>query len=185
MKHKLTALATLSVLALSGNALAADSWEILPVLKDGWKPDFSFAAEIGTMDVKNGGRGDYQGVEFALNCPWFCPPTGNLRQEFHLGAYKNGEYSLTTFEMDPHYMFPLSPNWSVGGGPGIGFVKAYVGDKTATMSSFQVTGDIDYNNGHFFFGFGARYQNTLNKEIAPGVRGMDNWLVSAKIGLNY
>lgn len=185
MKRKFAALAFFSTLAMSGSVMAADGWEWFPAGKDGWKSDFTLAAEVGSMDVKKLGTGEYQGVEFALNCPWFCMPGGSLRQEFHLGAYKHGDASLTTFEMDPHYMVPISPNWSVGGGPGIGFVRANVGGKSAVMSSFQVTADLDYNRGHFFFGVGGRYQNTLNKEIAPGVKGMDNWLVSAKVGLNF
>ncbi|MDO8890403.1 MAG: hypothetical protein Q7V00_00995 [Sulfurimicrobium sp.] len=185
MKYKLAALAFFSTLYMSSSVMAADNWEWFPAGKDGWKSDFTFAFQAGSMDVKNIGTGEFKGVEFALNCPWFCAPGGNLRQEFHLGSYKNGNASLTTFEINPHYMVPLSKNWSVGGGPGIGYVHGYIGDKEANMSSFQVTGDIDYNQGNFFFGVGARYQNTRNKEIVPGVKGMDNWLVSAKVGLNF
>lgn len=185
MKHKLAALALLSTFAVSGSVMAADQWEWFPAGKEGWKSDFTMALQVGSMDVKNFGTGTYKGVEFALNCPWFCAPGGALRQEFHLGAYDNGNVSLTTFEINPHYMVPLNSNWSIGGGPGIGFVRGHVGDEVAVMSSFQVTGDLDYNKGNFFFGVGARYQDTRNKEIIPGKKGMDNWLVAAKVGINF
>ena len=53
------------------------------------------------------------------------------------------------------------------------------------MSSIQVSANVNYRNGHFFAGAGARYQDTLNKEIVAGVKGMDNWLLSAKVGINF
>ena len=102
MKRKFTALAFLSTLAISGSALA-DGWTLGPAFKDGWKPEFTLAAVVGSMDVKNIGTAEYQGAELSLNCPWFQPPTGTIRQQFNIGTYENGSASLTSFEMNPNY----------------------------------------------------------------------------------
>lgn len=184
MKRKLAAFAFLSTLALSGSAMA-DGWTLGPAFKDGWKPDFTLAAVIGSMDADNASSGAYKGAEFSLNCPWFQPPTGTIRQQFNIGSYQNGNMSLTSFEMNPNYFISVAPGWTVGAGPGIGYVHAYVGDHSAALASFQVSANLNYRSGHFFFGAGARYQDTRNKEIAPGINGADNWLVSAKAGINF
>jgi len=184
MKRKFSALALLSTLAISGSALA-DGWTMFPVMNDGWKPEFTLAAVVGSMDVKNIGTSEYQGAELSLNCPWFQPPTGAIRQQFNIGTYEKGNASLTSFEMNPHYYISVAPGLTIGAGPGIGYVHGYIGDKEADMSSFQVAADVNYRKGHFFAAASARYQDTLNKEIAPGVNGMDNWLISAKVGLNF
>ena len=184
MKRKFAALAFLSTLAISGSAMA-DGWTMFPVSKDGWKPEVTLAAVVGSMDVKNIGSAEYQGAELSLNCPWFQPPAGAIRQQFNIGTYNNGNASLTSFEMNPHYYVSVAPGWTIGAGPGIGYVHGYVGDKDADMSSIQVSASANYRNGHFFAGAGARYQDTLNKEIVPGVKGMDNWLISAKVGINF
>lgn len=184
MKHKLTALAALSALAMSGSALA-DGWTWGPAFKDGWKPDFTMAVAVGSMDVDKGGSAQYEGAEFSLNCPWFQPPTGTIRQQFNIGTYENGGYKLTSFEMNPNYFVTVAPGWTIGAGPGIGYVHGYVNDNAADMASFQVSANVNYRKGAFFLGAGARYQDTLDKEIIPGVKGMDNWLISAKAGLNF
>lgn len=184
MKRKFSVLALLSTLTLSGTALA-DGWTLFPVLNDGWKPEMTLAAVVGSMDVKNIGTSDYQGAEISLNCPWFQPPTGAIRQQFNIGTYENGNASLTSFEMNPHYYISVAPGWSIGAGPGIGYVHGYVGDKQADMTSIQVSASANYRKGHFFASAGARYQDTLNKEITPNVNGMDNWLLSAKVGINF
>ena len=184
MNRKLTAIAFLSTLAFSGTALA-EGWTMGPAFKDGWKPEFTLAAVVGSMDVKNIGTSEYHGAELSLNCPWFQPPTGMIRQQFNIGTYENGNASLTSFELNPHYYVSVAPGWSIGAGPGIGYVHGYVGDKEADMSSIQVSASVNYRRGHFFAGAGARYQDSLNKEIVPGVKGMDNWLLSAKVGINF
>ena len=184
MKHQFSALALLSTLAISGSALA-DGWTMFPVKNDGWKPEMTLAVVAGSMDVKDIGTAEYQGAELSLNCPWFQPPTGTIRQQFNICAYESGNASLTSFEMNPHYYVSVAPGLTIGAGPGIGYVHGYIGDKEADMSSIQVSAAVNYRKGHFFAGAGARYQDTLDKEIVPGVKGMDNWLVTAKVGINF
>lgn len=184
MNRKLTAIAFLSTLAVSSSALA-DGWSMFPFKQDGWKPEFTLAAVVGSMNPDNGGTGTYTGAELSLNCPWFQPPTGTIRQQFNLGTFDHNGMSLTSFEMNPNYYVSIGNGWTLGAGPGIGFVRGYLNGKEAAMSSIQGSANLNYRNGHFFAGVGARYQDTRNKELAAGKSGADNWLVSAKVGINF
>ncbi len=185
MKKQLYALALFPVFALSGSALA-DGWVMGPAFKDGWKPEFTLAAVGGVMDVDKTDNDAYWGAEFSLNCPWFQPPKGVIRQQFNIGRYDNDGLKLTSFEMNPNYFMTLAPNWALGIGPGIGYAKADVqGGDDEGLWSIQASVNLNYRNGPLFAGLGARYQDTQDKKLAPGVEGADNWLVSAKVGINF
>ena len=184
MKHKNTALALVCALAFSGNALA-EGWTFGPAFKDGWKPEFTVAGVLGALDPDHAGSGLYKGVEVSLNCPWFQPPTGAIRQQFNIGRFNHDGLSLTSIEMNPNYFVSVGNGWSVGAGPGIGFVRAKLDGREAAMSSVQVSANVAYRSGALFFGAGARYQDTRNKELVPGKSGADNWLLMAKVGFNF
>lgn len=185
MKNKLSALALFSMLAVSGGAMA-DGWVLGPAFKDGWKPEFTLAAVGGAMDVDDPGNDAYWGAEFSLNCPWFQPPKGTIRQQFNLGRYDNDGLEMTSFEMNPNYFMSLAPNWTLGIGPGVGYVWTDVkGGDNEGLWSIQGSVNLNYRSGHLFAGVGARYQDTQDKTLANGVEGADNWLVSAKLGYNF
>ncbi|MDP2827600.1 MAG: hypothetical protein Q8O37_03240 [Sulfuricellaceae bacterium] len=184
MNRKLGTIAFLSALAMSGNALA-DGWSWAPFKQDGWKPEFTLAGVVGSMNPDNGNSDQYTGGELSLNCPWFQPPTGSIRQQFNIGYYNQDNMSVTSFEMNPNYFVSIGKGWTVGAGPGIGYVRAVIDDQMASLSSFQLSTNLNYRSGHFFAGLGARYQDTRDKEIAPGKFGADNWLVAAKFGINF
>jgi hypothetical protein len=184
MNHKHTAVIFLSTLAFSGGALA-EGWTFGPAFKDGWKPEFTVAGVGGALNPDHAGTGLYKGAEISLNCPWFQPPAGAIRQQFNIGSFKHDGMSLTSIEMNPNYFVSIGNGWTVGAGPGIGFVRGYRDGREAAMSSVQVSANVNYRSGPLFFGAGVRYQDTRNKEIAAGQYGADNWLVSAKVGINF
>lgn len=185
MKNKLSTLVLFSSLALSGNALA-EGWVWGPAFKEGWKPEFTLAAVGGMMNADNTDSGFYKGVEFSLNCPWFQPPKGAIRQQFNIGRYNHDGLEMTSYEMNPNYFMDLAPNWTLGVGPGIGYASASYGNgDTEGLWSIQASANLNYRNGHLFAGLGARYQDTQDHQLAPGIDGADNWLISAKIGYNF
>ena len=185
MKNKLSALALFSTLAVSGAALA-DGWTIGPAFKDGWKPEFTLAAVGGVMDPDHVSSGSYWGAEFSLNCPWFQPPKGVIRQQFNIGKFDHNGLEITSYEMNPNYFITLAPNWTLGVGPGVGYAKASINNvDTRGLFSIQGSVNLNYRNGPLFAGVGARYQDTRDKYLAAGISGADNWLVSAKIGINF
>jgi hypothetical protein len=185
MKTKLSALAFFSAAVLSGSALA-EGWVVGPVFKDGWKPEFTLAAVGGSMDVDHAGSDLYTGVEFSLNCPWFQPPKGVIRQQFNIGTYDDSGMEVTSFEMNPNYFMTIAPGLTFGIGPGVGYARAsYLNGPTEGLWSVQASANLNYRSGALFMGAGARYQDTRDKTLAPGVKGADNWLISAKVGFNF
>jgi hypothetical protein len=185
MKIKRSAIALLSTIALSGSALA-EGWVVGPAFKDGWDPEFTLAAVGGSMDPDHVSSDLYKGVEFSLNCPWFQPPTGTIRQQFNIGTFDDNGLEITSFEMNPNYFMTLTPNLTLGVGPGIGYVRASINNgPTEGLWSIQASANLNYRSGPLFMGAGVRYQNTEDDALAAGVNGADNWLVNAKIGFNF
>lgn len=185
MKTKLAAITLLSSLVFPVTA-TAEGWVLGPVFKDGWDPEFTLAAVGGSLDADDTDGGLYKGVEFSLNCPWFQPPKGAIRQQFNIGRYDNDGLEMTSFEMNPNYFMSLAPNWTLGVGPGVGYARAsFNNGGTEGLWSIQASANLNYRNGPLFAGVGARYQNTQDKNLAAGVDGADNWLISAKLGVNF
>jgi hypothetical protein len=138
------------------------------------------------MDADHAGSDLYAGVEFSLNCPWFQPPKGVIRQQFNIGTYDDNGLEITSYEMNPNYFMTLSPNLTLGIGPGIGYARAsYKDGPTEGLWSVQASANLNYRSGPLFLGAGARYQDTQDDTLAPGVKGADNWLINAKAGINF
>jgi hypothetical protein len=185
MKTKLSAVTLLAAVAFSGSAMA-EGWVMGPVFKDGWDPEFTLAAVGGSMDVDHASSDPYTGVEFSLNCPWFQPPKGAIRQQFNIGTFDDGRMDVTSYEMNPNYFMTIAPGLTFGIGPGVGYARAsYLNGRTEGLWSVQASANLNYRSGALFMGAGARYQDTRDKTLAAGIRGADNWLVSAKIGVNF
>ena len=187
MKRSLCSLAALSLLTIS-SAACADGWKILPFQDADWKPNFTLAAVVGSMDVKDLGAATYQGLEFSLDCPWFQPPKGTLCQQFNYGTYSKDNVSLTSWEMNPQYYMTVAEGWTVGFGPGVGYIQGTVGAYEAKLPSIQFSADVNYRKGHYFAGFGARVQNARNDLITSGsttLPGLDNSVMSVKVGYNF
>lgn len=184
MKHRLCSLAVVSTLAMSGSALA-NGWKTLPFQDADWKPNFTLAASVGPMNIKEIGTAIYQGSELSLDCPWFQPPTGLLRQQFNYGYYSNGNVKLKNFELNPHYYVTVAEGWMIGAGPGVGYIFGVVGHYEVKLPSIQFSAGVNYRKGHYFAGLGARVQNARNDDIAPGITGVDNTLVNVKLGYNF
>lgn len=184
MKHRLFTLATLSTLLFSSSAFA-DGWKILPFQEADWKANFTLAATAGSMDVREVGAATAQGLEFSLDCPWFQPPKGLLRQQFNYTSYKKDNISLDVWEMNPHYYMTVAEGWTVGFGPGVGYIQGTVGSYEAKLPSIQFSADVNYRKGHYFAAVGARVQNARNDQVSSTLSGLDNSLVNIKLGYNF
>lgn len=175
---------TAALCACAGSAVAGE-WQFLPVLKDGYKPEFVLSAVGGALDPKGADRDTYAGVELAFNCGLFQTPVGVVRTKVSYGGYDHDGLEYRSFEVNPRWTMPVAQNLSFGVGPGIGYVRTEAGDRDAHMFAWQLGADLDYRMGRLNLGLGARWQDTLDKSVAPGIKGVENWLVQAKIGLAF
>jgi hypothetical protein len=181
----------LASMLLSVSAVASD-WEIMPFLNDGWSPNFTFALTAGKLNINNGPYGTNDstyGAQLSLDCPWFQPPEGTLRQQFNYNVYDDNTLKIKTFELNPHYYLGnMKEGLSYGFGPGFGY--AWVTPNNISQTGFwtlQASVDVEYRVDEFFVGLGTRYQWSENNELgSSGVsQDIDNWLTQLKIGINF
>lgn len=175
----------LGLISLSASALAGD-WTFLPVKNADYKADTTLSLAGGTLNGTPAGSGNYTGAELAFNCLALQPPSGVIRSKISYGEFNHNGLKLSTFEVNPRWTTKLSDNLSFGIGPGIGYVQAKTAAGVSTgMGAVQLGADLDYRIGALNLGLGARWQNTGNKYIAPGINGANNTLVQAKLGINF
>lgn len=177
------------ILSQAGAGFAGESgWVLGPAFKPGWDPAFTLAATAGYLDPDvHGASGDAAyGLQFSLNCPWFQPPAGVIRQQFNFNYFDEGDLEMKTLEMNPRYFMALSHGLTIGVGPSIGYVWADAdAGKSPGMWAGGLGADLDYRVGSLFFGIGTRYQWTQNKTVGFDKGGADNLLITVKVGVNF
>jgi len=177
----------------SGTALAEDEkgWTVLPYQNSDFDPHFTVALATGIMDPYVSGdfdAGAINGLVLSLNCPWFQPPTGTIRQVFNYNIYDEDNLEIKTFEMNPRYFIPVSPSFQVGFGPGVGYVTiAPKNSAEAHVLSFQVGADLDYRNKNLFAGISARYMMTQEAKFGGRTHesDVDNLAIQLRVGYNF
>jgi len=167
---------------------AAEGWQTFPFMDAEWSPDFTLALSYGIMapDTNPDNSDPALGLQFSLNCPWFTPPQGMIRQQFNYNRFDEGLLEIATLEMNPRYYFG-NGNLTFGVGPGVGYVWVdRDGFGSEGLWAFQLGADLEYRQGRLFLGLGSRYQFTQDKMIGTSNdSGMDNWLTTAKVGVNF
>ena len=163
-------------------------WIFGPAFEEGWEADFTLALTANHInpDISGVGSDNSLGLQVSLNCPWFQPPTGLIRQQFNINKFDDDGIELTTFEINPRYYVNMTPSVMIGAGPGFGYMwtDASQGDES-DMWTLQLGGDVEYRQGVMFLGLGARYQWTENESLGIDNEGADNWLVQLKAGVNF
>ena len=93
----------LLVLLSATVSMAAEGWRALPFRDAEWSPDFTLALSYGSMDPDTslGSSDPALGLQFSLNCPWFTPPQGMIRQQFNYNRFDEGQLEISTLEMNP------------------------------------------------------------------------------------
>ena len=177
----------------SGTALAEEKkgWTVLPYQNDDFDPHFTVALATGIMVPYVSGdfdAGAINGLVLSLNCPWFQPPTGTIRQVFNYNIYDKDNLEIKSFEMNPRYFIPISPSFQAGIGPGLGYVTIAPEDGAeAQVLSIQVGADLDYRNKNLFVGLSARYMMTQEAKFGGSTieRDVDNMAVQLRVGYNF
>lgn len=174
----------LGLITLTASAFSGD-WTFMPIRDAAYKADTTLSLAGGTLSGTPAGSGSYTGVELAFNCLALQPPSGVIRSKVSYGEFNHNGLKLSSFEVNPRWTTKLSDNLSFGIGPGIGYVQAKSLGVSTGMGAVQIGADLDYRVGALNLGLGARWQNTGNKYIAPGINGANNSLVQAKLGINF
>lgn len=181
-------LSCILALACGAGQAVAGEWRMMPFKDAEWSPDFTVALTYGVLDPDTNiaDSDGALGLQVSLNCPWFSPPSGIIRQQFNLNRFDDHGLELTTFEINPRYYIG-DGNLRFGFGPGFGYMWADppLGGNEG-LWTLQLGADIEYRTGALFLGLGTRYQFTENERVGfSRDSGMDNWLTTAKVGMNF
>lgn len=182
-KSALCALAG-SLLATSASAEVIKMW---PYKDPDWDPEFNFSVTAGQFDPEVSGVDSESsiGLQLALNCPWFGPPLGALRQQLNLNMVNGDGYDVTTFEINPRW-YAVDGNLRYGAGPGFGYMwldSDTGGDDTSV--TLQLSAAVEYYMDNIVIGAGTRYQHTLNDDFNNSGDGLNNLLTDIKIGFTF
>ena len=185
---KMTFKATLLAAALATASLtaAAQGAQFAPLLTDpNFKLEPSLALVAGSLKPQDGSSDLYAGVELNFNCGLFQTADKRMRTHLLVGSYDKGGVELTTVELSPRYTMPMGNGFSVGIGPGIAYVSADAANQESSHFAWMVAGGMNYRSGAYYAGVDLRYQDTHEKRVAGVDRDTDNWLLAAKVGINF
>lgn len=169
-------------------SFAEKSWEFFPGTQDDFIFDPTISLMAGQMQSVSevGDAAIGVGVELSINCPLVQPPTNRVRQQISYFNYQDGDSTLHTVEINPHYIVEVMPKLEIGAGPGFGFISADVNGKTANMGAFQLGGSVHYRMNSMFIGAEARYQWTTTADVGNGTdNGAKNARAVIKVGYDF
>jgi hypothetical protein len=185
MSLKKLALSALLIFAVS--PAFAEGWGFLPVLDSSYRldPIVSFKGGVMAPDLKGVDNVTMFGAEANINCPLLRAPVP-VRQQISVNYGKKEDAQITTFEANPHFMFPIAEGLSLGAGPGFGLVMLdTVGTEfDKNLWALQAGVSLQYVWGPLSLGAKARYQYT--EQIGIGDKqGLNNTFVSGKVGYRF
>jgi len=188
MNKKLNILTVALFLSFFASAsFAGKGWRILAGMEEDFVHESTVSAMIGGLgpDSKIGDTGLAYGAELSFNCVIIQPPENRIRQQVSVLQYKDGDSKIQSAQINTHYVVEVDPKLWIGGGPGIGFVKADVNNRTANMISVQLGSSVHYSIDKFFIGGEARYQMTQGDEVGGhSDLGASSWQALFKLGYN-
>ena len=186
MKKQICASLVGLAVASASQGVAAEGWEFPGFSGDNYQVQPTVALLGGVMDPDFGpaGSGGVYGLELSLDCPLLQPPSNRIRQQVSLTQYDEDGVEITSLEINPHYVVPMSENLEFGFGPGIGVMDVDTGSHDNTLLGIQAGASVHYRQGAFFAGAEARYQVTTEERFGNRDRDADNARVLLKVGMN-
>ena len=187
MTKHIIGLIAIAGLTLASPRLWADSgWNFLPVKGDGFDPDLTLSVTGGIMNPQPHGLDTdlVFGLELSMNCLLLDPPQGTIRQQVSYTHYDDSGLEITSFEINPHYLYRVDDKFSIGIGPGIGYVDA--DGRRVNEGAFALQGGVSLHykmSDRLFLGAGARYQWT--QELDDTDDDLKNARIFGKVGYRF
>jgi hypothetical protein len=187
MKKHIIGLIVLAGLSVTAPGLwAGGDWNFLPVQSDGFDPDLTLSVTGGIMDPQTHGLDTdlVFGLELSMNCLLLNPPQGTIRQQISYSNYDDSGLEITSFEINPHYLYKVDNRFSIGIGPGIGYVDA--DGRRVNEGALALQGGVSLHykmSNRLFLGAEARYQWT--QELDDTNDDLKNARIFGKIGYRF
>ena len=153
-----------------------------PVMDPTFVAEPTLFVKSGIMNISGSNASSTAvGAELAFNCLFFEPAVGKIRPAFSFNRYSDDVFTLSTIELNTSYVYYITQNLSVGGGPGIGYMISSRGP-AANSWTVQAGVGIGYDLGIMSLGLEARYQWQESED--GGAVNLNNSRVNFKIGVN-
>lgn len=165
------AFAIMLITSVSANAQEGDSpfdkneTGLFPVLKEGYKPQFSIAPQISYINFNDiNSSGIAFGGEIALQCPLLGTKKNYIRQQLSFTYFDDPDSEFSAYEItiNPEYRFMTTSNFELAAGPSLGFLHAEV-DNT------------DFSENVFSYGLSASATLHFGEKMFSGVSFRQNW----------
>lgn len=187
MKMQAAALASVLILA-SSTIQADDNWTWLAAGKDTYKAKPAISLLLGQIYPSGNLENDtIGGLELSLNCALLQPPRNRIRQQFSYShAEENGE-KITTLEMNPHYLVKVTPDFEIGGGPGLGYVVVDNATGDNGVFALQLGASMLYEGSSpLYLGAEMRYQFTAKDNFGAATKtDANNFRFAFKVGYSF
>lgn len=179
---KTTTLTAFILAGMTGTALA-DELTVLPVARDGYvaNPTLSLKGGVNSMGIADE-ISPQLGVELAIDCPLLDVPVGQIRQQVSYNYIRITDSArVHTVEANPHWMYPLTEAFWLGGGPGFGYTNVKVLSFDAQHNlGLNLGASAHLNLGKVFVGLESRYQWGFFGDLDA-----DNFANTAKLGISF
>ncbi len=175
------------IFSATAPAYAEQGWRLFAGTEDDFqfKPTLSLMTGAIDSDEIMPDAGMAYGIEASFACPLIQSPGNKIRQQISYMNYDEDNVTLHTVEANVHYRIAVSEKVKAGFGPGIGYVRSEIADKTTNMLAGQLGASLHYNYEKYFVGGEARYQFTQGSDVGAGNNGAENWRALLKVGYNF
>jgi len=159
-------IASVSIYAQEGDSpFIKNETGLFPVLKEGYKPQFSIAPQISFVDFNDiNSNGIAYGGEIALQCPLLGTKKNYIRQQLSFIYFNDpdSEFSAYEISINPEYRFVTTSNFELAAGPSLGFLHAEVEN-------------TDFSKNVFSYGLAASATLHFGEKMFSGVSLRQNW----------
>lgn len=186
MKKTITLSSLALVLSTIATSSLASGTELLPVLNQGYEADFAIAVLGGQTDFDQASSSSSaKGIEVSFNCPLLKLENNVIRQQISYIKTDSNGVETQSFEANPHRMFKLADNISVGAGPSLGVSTIKTAGQKDSVFTYGLGASARYDLGNqMFLGAEAVYAKSKDVDIT-GIDDIDNTRVMGKIGFKF
>lgn len=174
----------LLTLLIGASLNAQDTFKFLPVLEKDFqfKPALAFKSGIFNFSNSDIKTNAFLGAEYSFNCPMIRPSKGYIRPQISYNYFKDGDIVFQSIEFNPYYFYDISDNFSVGIGPGIGYLKFDDGTKSDAWA-FHSKAGFYYHLSKITLGLEGRYQWQTSDDDKINLKNLNNLMINLKTAI--
>ena len=160
---------TLAAAATLPTAAMADGFVILPVAKEGFRYEPTFAIKLGDLRAHAPQSKNFASIviEAIVNCGLFQDGQRRIRAHINLSLIDTKALNAFSATLSPRYTLPLGGGFALNAGPTIGVVNfrsaVQNADRRNTRFTYGAATGLEWQRGRFYTGLDLTYLNTTSR----------------------